>query len=834
MGCASSKLDDLPAVALCRERCAALDEAIHFRYAFAEAHFAYLESLKTVGRSLPDFFLYDLDNAGGGGGLPSPVLNLPPQGKADPQSYASPPQKGRAIHHSGSNSNSGSHLQFHSDSDSDDSVSDSPLHHHSGDASPLHPYGQINYPDHEPLGAYPGGGFMNTNMNVNYMKNQPTSSVSFVKQPMSPKIAHMGESSSSSSYYPYPYANQNPNSHSNYGYPGYGGGINGFFGSPPGSYGLPYPPPQGGPASSTSEASTSKAPPPPPPPPSGGSAWDFLYPFASSDNYYPPYTPSRDSREVREEEGIPDLEDEDLQEVVKEVYGNHKFVDGGGGGGGGKNYSKGVAEDQDDRENDSDYHTRPPSVPAENDPVEYEVHVVDKKVVDKEERPGDRSNASAFKARADSDVLREIQAQFERASEAGNELAKMLEVGKFPYKKNAAYQASSKMLHVVASSRPIISSQPSTSENAGSSSADKGDTGVDDDVGIRSGGLSSTLQKLFLWEKKLHEEVKVEEKMRVMHERKSQKLKHLDEKGAEAHKIDATRTLVRSLSTKIRIAIQVVDKISVKINKLRDEELWPQLNDFIRGLSRMWKSMLECHHNQFQAIGQAKRLDSIVSSKHFRAGHLEATSQLEHELLDWTKRYSNWVAAQKGYIQALNRWLIKCLLYEPEDTADGPVPFSPSRIGAPPIFIICNQWSQALDRISEREVLDSMRDFVSSVLQLWDRDKVEMRQRMMATRGREREVKKLERKDQKIQREVQALDKRLILVSGDGKALPVNGHAVYQSDTNKTRSLQVGLQHIFEAMERYTANSLKAYEELLQRIEEDRQDRLARDEEKIS
>lgn len=75
----------------------------------------------------------------------------------------------------------------------------------------------------------------------------------------------------------------------------------------------------------------------------------------------------------------------------------------------------------------------------------------------------------------------------------------------------------------------------------------------------------------------------VEEKMRIAHEQKSRKLKHLDEKGAEAHKVDATRTLVRSLSTKIRIAIQVVDKISVKINILRDEELWPQLNEFIQG-----------------------------------------------------------------------------------------------------------------------------------------------------------------------------------------------------------------------------------------------------------
>lgn len=71
--------------------------------------------------------------------------------------------------------------------------------------------------------------------------------------------------------------------------------------------------------------------------------------------------------------------------------------------------------------------------------------------------------------------------------------------------------------------------------------------------------------------------------MRLLHEEKKRRLARLDEKGAEPHKIDATRIFVRSLSTKIRIAIQVVDKISDKINNLRDEELWPQLNDFIEG-----------------------------------------------------------------------------------------------------------------------------------------------------------------------------------------------------------------------------------------------------------
>lgn len=75
----------------------------------------------------------------------------------------------------------------------------------------------------------------------------------------------------------------------------------------------------------------------------------------------------------------------------------------------------------------------------------------------------------------------------------------------------------------------------------------------------------------------------VEEKMRVDHERKSIKMKHMDVRGSESHKVEAARTLVRSLSTKIKVAIQVVDKISMRINRLRDEELWPQLHDFIQG-----------------------------------------------------------------------------------------------------------------------------------------------------------------------------------------------------------------------------------------------------------
>lgn len=233
----------------------------------------------------------------------------------------------------------------------------------------------------------------------------------------------------------------------------------------------------------------------------------------------------------------------------------------------------------------------------------------------------------------------------------------------------------------------------------------------------------------------------------------------------------------------------------------------------------MWKSMLECHHSQCQAVGAAKRLDAIASRKHLSGAHLEATKHLALELLRWTSRFSDWVRYQKEYVKALNTWLLKCLLYEPEETADGIVPFSPGRIGAPTIFIICNQWSQALDQISEKEVVDSMLDFAGRVRQLAERDMLEM---PVSNTNMERRVKNVDREDMKIHKEIQALEKRMVVVYGEDSGLALNGHAVYQSDTSKSTSLQVSLQHFFEAMERFTASSLRVYEELLQRIEEEK------------
>jgi hypothetical protein len=77
--------------------------------------------------------------------------------------------------------------------------------------------------------------------------------------------------------------------------------------------------------------------------------------------------------------------------------------------------------------------------------------------------------------------------------------------------------------------------------------------------------------------------LQAEEDERLKYDRKREELKMLDEKGAEAEKIMATEKEIRKLSTRISIAIQVVNTISGKISKLRDEELWPQTCELIQG-----------------------------------------------------------------------------------------------------------------------------------------------------------------------------------------------------------------------------------------------------------
>ncbi|KAL5203413.1 hypothetical protein ABZP36_014365 [Zizania latifolia] len=171
---------------------------------------------------------------------------------------------------------------------------------------------------------------------------------------------------------------------------------------------------------------------------------------------------------------------------------------------------------------------------------------------------------------------------------------------------------------------------------------------------------------------------------------------------------------------------------------------------------------------QYQAISEAKNLDSIV----FAGTNPDLAMELELELIKWIVNFSSWVNAQRSFIKALNGWLTLCLNYQQGETVDGVPPYSPGRVGAPLVFVICNSWSQVMDRISKKEVVTTMQALVSSVRSLWEQQNVEQSEQLIAIWEGEKWTKILERKTLEINNEADTLNRKLALLSGRQSLLP--------------------------------------------------------------
>ncbi|XP_039055868.1 protein ALTERED PHOSPHATE STARVATION RESPONSE 1-like isoform X2 [Hibiscus syriacus] len=412
-----------------------------------------------------------------------------------------------------------------------------------------------------------------------------------------------------------------------------------------------------------------------------------------------------------------------------------------------------------------------------------------------------------------SKVMEELQALFERASESGNEVLKMLDTGKFRYHhKKSVYQGSTKIFHMISSNSSETESLLSK-EKTGS---------MDDDENISSQNLSSILRKLRMWETKLYDEVKAEEKLRIIYAKTFKQMKSLNQKGANARKVDSTRSLVRVISTKMRVAVQVIDKVAITINKLMDEELWPEVNELIHRLFGMWKVMLECHSCQCQKVMEAKCFDFIALNEKLNDVHLEVAMRLKLELQNWSLSFSSWIEAQRGFVKALNGWLRRCIVYEPEETADGVSPLSPGRGGAPLVFVILNKWSEAMDKdkLSENEVVEAVHGLVMSVNRVVEQKNTDMLQRIVADKDMEKKVKMLEKEGQRMQKLLQARAKKITRFAREERDVLLPRDTTRHSDIRDAGSWPYGLKQIFRAMEKLATHSRQAYEDIHNCIED--------------
>ncbi|KAK9109331.1 hypothetical protein Sjap_017391 [Stephania japonica] len=571
--------------------------------------------------------------------------------------------------------------------------------------------------------------------------------------------------------------------------------------------------------------------PPPMPSPQRDFGWDFFNPFdvmrgggvvggfsrISDDD-----EDDEDLRVVREEEGIPELEAEEVErerEDRKEVLVEEHVV-----------VSK---EDEEEMEMEMKNVDSVDGCVTNNQKDQNELSVVDTPV----------------RGRELLEALQDVQDHFSRAYDSAKEVSRMLEVNRVhlqsgldEIKENSAKLIKTISWHRSASSHSSSCKSLLASSSKGSTWTEFTNDLFDDSGGMDSGSHSSTLGRLYAWEKKLYEEVKAGDDTRKMYERKCSQLRKQDVRGDDTKAMDKTRSAVRDLYTRILVAIRTAESISIRIEKLRDEELQPQLLELIKGLVRNWKVMLESHDTQNKIMLEVKSYSCPSYGRFTNDSLRRATRQLEIEIDNWRACFMEYVSAQKAYIHALDGWLSKFIVPEVEFCSRGRSSIPPYRVAGPPILLICRDWLSSLDKLPDKGVAYSMKSFSKDVKALWIQQGEDQQQkrnvdilaknldkRSLAFQRAENQMLELKPSNQKAETDMEHHDDnvegRKELLDNLRKRLDTERekhHNCMQETQRMTlNGFQTGLSSLFDSLAEFSKASLKMFDELVQRNEKE-------------
>ncbi|XP_020211126.1 nitrate regulatory gene2 protein [Cajanus cajan] len=452
--------------------------------------------------------------------------------------------------------------------------------------------------------------------------------------------------------------------------------------------------------------------PPSMPSPQRDFGWDFFYPFDSvrsevMSGYH--RNSDDDLRAVREEEGIPELEEEvEREEVVQKV----------------------VSVEENNNEGD--------------EKVVSSVETM--KVVDvATENQGEQRGLAVLDTPAEGrellEALKDIEDHFLRAYDSGKDVTRMLEANKIPLHSSLdeIKESSTKLIHAI--TWKSISSRQSSCKSLVVPNMKNSSTWVeykndlfDDYGGMDSGSHLLTLGRLYAWEKKLFEEVKAGDSTRKNYEKKCAQLRNKNVRGDNVLSMDKTRAEVKDLYAGILVAIRRAESISKRIEKMRDEELQPQIVELLKGLTKSWKIMLESHETQKKILSEVKYFTCASYGKFCNQSHGFATVQLEAQLHNWRDCFKEYTAAQKAYVEALHGWLSKFIVPEVEFYSRSKNISMPYQVNGPPLLVICNDWLASLQKLPDKMVTLALKSIVKDVRALWQQQSKEQQQKRKVDR----------------------------------------------------------------------------------------------------
>uniref|UniRef100_A0A0D9WG70 DUF632 domain-containing protein n=1 Tax=Leersia perrieri TaxID=77586 RepID=A0A0D9WG70_9ORYZ len=312
-------------------------------------------------------------------------------------------------------------------------------------------------------------------------------------------------------------------------------------------------------------------------------------------------------------------------------------------------------------------------------------------------------------------VLAEIDDRFLKASESAGEVSKVLEANRMHYHSNFVdtrghIDHSARVMKIITWNRSFRAMQ-------------NGDDGKDDFENDEWETLATVIDKILAWEKKLYDEVKAGELMKLEYQRKVALLNRQKKHNAATEVLEKTKAAVTHLHTRYIVDMQSMDSTVSEIQHLRDNQLYPRLLDLADRMAKMWEDMHLHHQNQLKTVLNLKSVD--ISDSHIETSdhHHSHTRQLRDIVEKWTANFSDLMSYQKEYINALYSWL-KLNLIPIESSLKEKVA-SPPRVQQPPVKALLQAWNEHLTKLPDdiaKGAIVSFRAVLDTILSVQDEE----------------------------------------------------------------------------------------------------------------
>ncbi|KAK8587853.1 hypothetical protein V6N13_086820 [Hibiscus sabdariffa] len=304
------------------------------------------------------------------------------------------------------------------------------------------------------------------------------------------------------------------------------------------------------------------------------------------------------------------------------------------------------------------------------------------------------------------EIVDAIKENFDKAAAAGDQVSEILEISRaqidksFRQLKKTVYHSSSMFSNLSSSwtSKPPLTVKYRLDATA-----------LNETGGSKS--LCSTLDRLLAWEKKLYEEVKTREGVKIEHEKKLSALQSQEYKGGDETKIDKTKASITRLHSLIIVTSQAVSTTSTAILGLRDSDLVPQLVELCHGFRYMWGSMHQYHEVQNNIVQQVRGLINRSGKGDSTSElHRQATRDLESAVSAWHSSFCRLIKFQRDFIRSLYGWFKLTLLPVSNDNVDGN---SSSMLSD--AYAFCDEWKLALDRVPDTVASEAIKSFINVI-----------------------------------------------------------------------------------------------------------------------